>query len=320
TDCVTTRAGRVPKKIDEAIGEASPLAHHVRLTGPSNHLLACKTHERSKCRNVKPHWIDLSKYTMRYEPLHAFDRTPSSTNLIPAPNPIPGVKKMLEDDLLSMTTSPSTLSKLQSCSTCHGAVRSGALPDDTALDLSMFIGANDPTVRKAKEKFEQPYHDEAIHFSDFSLDGIIDRKHRWKDHQSLIPSAVLRQGSALNPVKWEPESQYYYRDANGIEAFKRIEAFKPGTTSQLLARSGNGAKEFHNVDTGGVTGGFQFNNKHSGYLTLLSTGNHDLVYILHDVKAQAVVWERLLKRGTTDHFSFPSGADNQHLELYTRIA
>ncbi|KAH9449961.1 hypothetical protein MJO29_014062 [Puccinia striiformis f. sp. tritici] len=141
-----------------------------------------------------------------------------------------------------------------------------------------------------------------------------------KDHQSLIPSAVLRQGSALNPVKWEPESQYYYRDANGIEAFKRIEAFKPGTTSQLLARSGNGAKEFHNVDTGGVTGGFQFNNKHSGYLTLLSTGNHDLVYILHDVKAQAVVWERLLKRGTTDHFSFPSGADNQHLELYTRIA
>ncbi|KAH9442880.1 hypothetical protein Pst134EB_027233 [Puccinia striiformis f. sp. tritici] len=131
---------------------------------------------------------------------------------------------------------------------------------------------------------------------------------------------ILRQGSALNPVKWEPESQYYYRDANGIEAFKRIEAFKPGTTSQLLARSGNGAKEFHNVDTGGVTGGFQFNNKHSGYLTLLSTGNHDLVYILHDVKAQAVVWERLLKRGTTDHFSFPSGADNQHLELYTRIA
>ncbi|KNF06280.1 hypothetical protein PSTG_00786 [Puccinia striiformis f. sp. tritici PST-78] len=184
----------------------------------------------------------------------------------------------------------------------------------------MFIGANDPTVRKAKEKFEQPYHDEAIHFSHFSLDGIIDRKHRWKDHQSLIPSAVLRQGSALNPVKWEPESQYYYRDANGIEAFKRIEAFKPGTTSQLLARSGNGAKEFHNVDTGGVTGGFQFNNKHSGYLTLLSTGNHDLVYILHDVKAQAVVWERLLKRGTTDHFSFPSGADNQHLQLYTRIA
>ncbi|KAH9442879.1 hypothetical protein Pst134EA_026673 [Puccinia striiformis f. sp. tritici] len=45
------------------------------------------------------HGIDLSiKYTMRYEALHAFDRTTSSTNLIPAPNPIPGVKKMLEDD------------------------------------------------------------------------------------------------------------------------------------------------------------------------------------------------------------------------------
>ncbi|KAI9616414.1 hypothetical protein H4Q26_010806 [Puccinia striiformis f. sp. tritici PST-130] len=101
---------------------------------------------------------------------------------------------------------------------------------------------------------------------------------------------------------------------------QKIDAFKPGTTSQLLARSGKGEKEFHKVDTGGVSGGFQFYNKQSGFLTLLSKGNRDLVYILHDVKAQLVVWERLLKRGATDSFTFPSGADSGDIHLYTRIA
>ncbi|KAH9442883.1 hypothetical protein Pst134EA_026677 [Puccinia striiformis f. sp. tritici] len=45
------------------------------------------------------HGIDPSKYTMRYEALHLSDRTTSSTYLTSAPNPIPGSKKMLEDDL-----------------------------------------------------------------------------------------------------------------------------------------------------------------------------------------------------------------------------
>ncbi|KAI9616417.1 hypothetical protein H4Q26_010809 [Puccinia striiformis f. sp. tritici PST-130] len=134
-------------------------------------------------------------------------------------------------------------------------------------------------------------------------------------------AAASREGTtASKPMKWEPESRYYHRDANNIETCKKIDALKSGTTVQLLARSGKGAQEFHKVDTGGVSGGFQFNSKKSGFLTLLSIGNSDIVYILHDVKAKAVVWEKFLKRGATHHFSFPSGADDGDIQLYTRIA
>ncbi|KNF06279.1 hypothetical protein PSTG_00785 [Puccinia striiformis f. sp. tritici PST-78] len=77
------------------------------------------------------HGIDLSiKYTMRYEALHAFDRTTSSTNLIPAPNPIPGVKKMLEDDFHQFQQAIELLNMSR-------RRPFEALPDDTALESQL---------------------------------------------------------------------------------------------------------------------------------------------------------------------------------------
>ncbi|KAA1076649.1 hypothetical protein PGT21_014371 [Puccinia graminis f. sp. tritici] len=130
------------------------------------------------------------------------------------------------------------------------------------------------------------------------------------------PSSASRGKGVMdtekNTVEWEPEERYYMRDA------KALAAWDLGVTAELLARSGKGAKALHKIDTGGVSGLFQFFTKETGSL-MLSSGKHDIVYTLHDQAAKMVSWENTLKRGQTHYFKFPSGKDNGHLHLYTKL-
>ncbi|EFP87048.2 uncharacterized protein PGTG_13267 [Puccinia graminis f. sp. tritici CRL 75-36-700-3] len=95
------------------------------------------------------------------------------------------------------------------------------------------------------------------------------------------PSSASRGKGVMdtekNTVEWESEERYYMRDA------KALAAWDLGVTAELLARSGKGAKALHKIDTGGVSGLFQFFTKGTGSL-MLSSGKHDIVYTLEHLQ------------------------------------